>query len=154
MAEYINLTTDIIKKIPYTKKKQILIRDDIVRGFTVRIGAKTKTYCIHKNVNGKFISKTIGKFGQISLKDARDKAKELLYDLNEGWPLAENMITGDMGPNEASSPEEFIAKIDVCSKKQKWRPSFLTYITILITSLIVFSLSLMWNDIINLIRGN
>ena len=102
MVKYVKLTTEIIQKAPYTKGKQFLLRDSVIKGFTVRIGSKTKTYCIHKNFNGKFIAKSIGKFEDISLSDAREKASHLLDDI-KGFPSMDHQIR---------SPEEFIAKMD------------------------------------------
>ena len=120
MVEYVKLTTQVVEKISYTKGKQIFIRDSVLKGFVIRIGSKSKTYCIHKNVNGKFISKTIGKFGDISLKDARDKAREIINNIKDELPLERqvSVIAYDIAKRkhpstEPSSPEEFITKMDV-----------------------------------------
>lgn len=69
--------TDIsVRQLPHTQTGQKRIRDDLVPGFGVTVGTRTKTFFVMQGRDRRLT--TIGKFGDISLADARSEAKRLL----------------------------------------------------------------------------
>ena len=54
-------------------------------GLVLRISTSgTKTFCLHKRINGKMRRLTIGRFGVVSLADARERVRQVLYEIETG----------------------------------------------------------------------
>ena len=70
----IKLTKTNVDKVPYTEKGQILYHDDTLKGFMLRVGQKSKTYCVYSMVNRKSRQITIGRHGVFTTEQARDIA--------------------------------------------------------------------------------
>ena len=63
---------------------QRLYLDTEIKGFGVCVGAKTKTFFAQRDVNGKTVRVTIGRYGVYTVSQAREEAKELLIRMGRG----------------------------------------------------------------------
>lgn len=70
------LTDLAVKKLPLLEKGQKSHWDDAMPGFGVRVGSRTKAFVVMFGKERRL--KTIGKYPDISLKDARQAAREIL----------------------------------------------------------------------------
>ena len=53
-------------------------------GFGIRVGRKTKTFFVSVRINGKPERITIGQYDRVTLKQARDRAYEIISDAQAG----------------------------------------------------------------------
>ena len=87
------ITKNLIDKIkPPTEKSQMFYRDDQLKGFAARI---TKngiiSFVIEKSINGKVRRITLGRYGELTVEQARKEAQKLLGKIATGIdPIAEN----------------------------------------------------------------
>ncbi len=79
------LTSKFIETRKPDPKKRIDFRDTIVPGLVLRVSTSgTKTFSFHKRVDGKMRRLTIGRFGTFTLTQARDRARQILYEIETG----------------------------------------------------------------------
>lgn len=64
--------------------KQVLHFDDQLKGFGVRVTAGSKTFILDRKLNGKTIRQSIGRYPDWSVQQARDRARELIVELDKG----------------------------------------------------------------------
>ncbi|WP_235923993.1 tyrosine-type recombinase/integrase [Pseudoroseicyclus tamaricis] len=65
--------------------KRLDFRDELMPGLVLRISTSgTKTFCLHKRINGEMRRLTIGRFGVVSLADARERVQKILYEIETG----------------------------------------------------------------------
>jgi len=80
-----NLTNSIIEKSTLPEGAvQHFLRDEKLRGFGVRISKSTKTFYFERKVNGKTVRTSLGKFPEITIQDARNKAMSLASVMADG----------------------------------------------------------------------
>lgn len=89
MSQLLLLTDKAIAKLPFADTGQYKIRDAELKGFFVRIGKRTKTYMVQgehwRDGFREFaVQKKLGEFGNVSVRDARVKAKEALVGFTRG----------------------------------------------------------------------
>lgn len=80
----IKLNKSTIDRIPLTDRGQTLYHDDALKGFVLRVGTKTKTYCVYHTVKGKARQINIGRHGVFTVEQARHHAREKLYMMANG----------------------------------------------------------------------
>jgi len=85
----LDITEKAISPLPFAEKGNYVVRDIQLKGFTVIIGKRTKTYVAQgeywRNNQRQFALKTkIGEFGAITVRDARTQAKEILALIAKG----------------------------------------------------------------------
>lgn len=79
------LTTKFIEGQKPNLSKRLDFRDELMPGLVLRISTSgTKTFCLHKRINGKMRRLTIGRFPVLSLADARERARQVLYEIETG----------------------------------------------------------------------
>ncbi|MBV7396568.1 tyrosine-type recombinase/integrase [Mameliella sediminis] len=79
------LTTKFIEGQKPDPSKRLDFRDELMPGLVLRISASgTKTFCLHKRINGKMRRLTIGRFGVVSLAEARERVRQVLYEIETG----------------------------------------------------------------------
>ncbi|MGH1370311.1 MAG: tyrosine-type recombinase/integrase [Maritimibacter sp.] len=79
------LTTKFIEGQKPDPSKRLDFRDELMPGLVLRISTSgTKTFCLHKRINGKMRRLTIGRFPIMSLADARERARQVLYEIETG----------------------------------------------------------------------
>lgn len=64
--------------------RQRLYLDTELKGFGLCVGAKTKTFFAQRDVNGKTVRTTIGRYGIYTVSQARDAARELIMLMGKG----------------------------------------------------------------------
>lgn len=79
----IKLNKSTIDKLTFGGK-QIDYFDTDLKGFGLRVGKESKTFFARKEVNGKPIRKTIGRLGAWTPDLAREEAKKLLRQMDQG----------------------------------------------------------------------
>ncbi len=81
----IKITKREVDAIPYAPHdKQQFYWDTELKGFGLRVGNKSKTFIIQKDMNGKTRRATIGKYGTWSVEEARKDAREQLLQMDKG----------------------------------------------------------------------
>ncbi len=79
------LTTKFIEGQKPDPSKRLEFRDKLMPGLKLRISTSgTKTFCLHKRINGKMRRLTIGRFGVVSLVEARERVRQVLYEIETG----------------------------------------------------------------------
>ena len=88
MSTSIKLTQSAVKGLPFVqaddKKRQHLYFDTELKGFGVCVGAKSKTFFVQRDINGKTVRTSIGRYGVYTVEQAREEARELLMKMGKG----------------------------------------------------------------------
>lgn len=88
----IKLTKTIVDKLePIEGKSQSFFRDASLKGFALRITSSgVKSFIVETRINGKVKRVTLGKYGNLTVEEARKQAKSLLGSVAKGEdPIAE-----------------------------------------------------------------
>lgn len=88
----IKLTKTIVDKLDFIPgKTQSFFRDDGLKGFGLRItSGGVKSFIVETRINGKVKRITLGKYGNLTVEEARKQAKSLLGSVAKGDdPVAE-----------------------------------------------------------------
>ncbi|MFC1325544.1 MAG: DUF4102 domain-containing protein, partial [gamma proteobacterium symbiont of Ctena orbiculata] len=88
----VKLTKTVVDKAPIpSDKKQVFIRDSVLPGFGLRITDKgTKSFIVEKRVGGRVRRQTLGRFGPLTVEQARREAQKQLGKIAMGIdPIAE-----------------------------------------------------------------
>lgn len=88
----LKLTKSIVDKLePIAGKDQSFYRDETLKGFALRITASgVKSFILETRINGRVKRITLGKYGNITVEEARKQAKTLLGSVAKGDdPIAE-----------------------------------------------------------------
>ncbi|MAQ81705.1 MAG: integrase [Maritimibacter sp.] len=101
------LTTKFIETRKPEPDKRVDYRDKVVPGLVLRVNKSgTKTFSFHKRINGKMKRLTIGQFGPFSLSEARDRARQIHYEVetgrfeqNTGIEFEAKLTLGDVIPD-------------------------------------------------------
>lgn len=105
-----NLTKKFIDKVELPTTKPQFIWDKETHGFGIKCNPSGIVYVVQGRVNGKTKRVTIGRHGPFTLKQARDKALELLRDMANGTdPIAESKCKKAASVTLAEVAEAYIA---------------------------------------------
>lgn len=85
----LKFTKTAIDALPFTQKGQVLYRDAELPGFYLIVGSGAKTFAAQKDIRGRSVRYTIGKYGHVTPEEARKIARDKLYLMSLG-----------MNPNE------------------------------------------------------
>ena len=77
-------------KLPFDKD-QVFYRDDQLKGFALRVTASgTKSFVVEKNIGNKVRRITLGKYGALTVEQARKEAQKIIGQIATGIdPIAE-----------------------------------------------------------------
>jgi integrase len=91
----VKVTKSLIDKISAPKIGQVFYRDDLLRGFAVRVTASlVKSFIIEKRIDGKVKRITIGRYPDLTVEQARQQGQKLLGKIASGIdPVAEKKAT-------------------------------------------------------------
>ena len=65
--------------------KRVDYRDYLMPGLVLRVSQSgTKTFCLHKRIKGTMRRLPIGRYGIITLAEARERAQQVLYEIESG----------------------------------------------------------------------
>ncbi|EXB47332.1 phage integrase family protein [Acinetobacter baumannii 146457] len=82
-SERTKLTKTFVDSVPLSPGKQVIYRDSELIGFALRV-TNTKVYVVERRVGKSSVRVTIGKHGEITPSQARDKASHLLGLMSQG----------------------------------------------------------------------
>jgi hypothetical protein len=107
--EKVALTKSLIDKLPFAPEgKQATVYDKNLPGFALRIGAKAKTFIVYKRLaNGTPKRVTLGRYGHLTVDQARNLAQQELAKLTQG--IDPNFIKKEQR-EEAKKVETFTAE--------------------------------------------
>lgn len=76
-------------------KDQVFYRDDQLKGFALRVTASgTKSFIVEKNIGNKVRRMTLGKYGALTVEQARKEAQKIIGQIATGIdPIAEKLAT-------------------------------------------------------------
>jgi len=79
------LTTKFIEGLKPNPARRLDFRDELMPGLVLRISTSgTKTFCLHKRINGRMSRLNVGRFGVVSLAEARERVRQILYEIETG----------------------------------------------------------------------
>lgn len=78
------LTKKFIEAQPMPESGQLILRDDELKGFGVRLTPGCKSWIVEGRINGHHKRITIGRVGSITSVQAREQAKKLIADITMG----------------------------------------------------------------------
>jgi len=87
-SQRVRLTKRHIDALAHPKSGQIIVRDQGLPGFGLRITSGAKTFIVERRVRGRLHRVTIGSYGPLTLAQARQEALPILEKLSKGEPLA------------------------------------------------------------------
>lgn len=96
MKNIIRITKTVVDKVePPKDKDQIFYRDDQLKGFALRITSSgVKSFVVEKLISGKVRRITLGRYGELTVEQARKEAQKLLGKIATGIdPIAEKIAT-------------------------------------------------------------
>jgi integrase len=85
------LTKTTVEQTPTPESGQAFYRDDMLKGFALRVtSGGVKSFVIEKRINGKVKRKTLGRFGELTVEQARKEAQKFLGQVASGQdPITE-----------------------------------------------------------------
>lgn len=88
-SEQLLLTDKAIARLPYAETGQYVVRDTKLSGFLLKVGKRRKTFMAEgehwkHGVREFRIQAKVGEFGEVSSRDARGKAKDVLGQIARG----------------------------------------------------------------------
>lgn len=106
MSTPIKLTQASVKALPLVqpedRKRQHLYFDSTLPGFGLVVGAKAKTFVVQRDIDGRSVRTSIGRYGVYTVDQAREEAKELLRDMAKGVnPNRRETVTAPITYGEA-----------------------------------------------------
>ncbi|MDR4467543.1 MAG: site-specific integrase [Nitrospira sp.] len=78
------LTKRIIDTAKHPPSGQIFLRDDELRGFAVRITPGSKSFIVEREIHGRVRRLTLGRYGVLTVEQARDRAREKIGEIASG----------------------------------------------------------------------
>jgi site-specific recombinase XerD len=83
------LTKKAIDGAKHPESGQVFLRDDEIKGLAVRVTAGSKSFVLERWIHGRVRRLTLGRFGDITLEQARGLAREKIGDIAKGQDPAE-----------------------------------------------------------------
>lgn len=83
------LTKKMIDAAKCPAAGQVFLRDDALRGFAVRLTPAAKSFVLERSIHGRVRRMTLGRYGEISLDQARDLARKKIGMIADGQDPAE-----------------------------------------------------------------
>lgn len=113
------LIKNTVEDLPLPESGQVLVWDDELRGFGVRLTPGGRVYIAQGRVDGKSRRVTLGKHGVITADEARRKARKALAALSDGVdPVAEKARKKALAVTLRQVADDYIA-----DRRDKLRPS-------------------------------
>jgi integrase len=84
------LTKKLVDATKHPAQGQAFLRDEELRGFALRITPGSKTFILEKEINGRVRRMTLGRYGALTVEQARDLAKEKIGEIAKGTDPADD----------------------------------------------------------------
>ena len=110
----LKLTKRAIEAIPQTEKGQIFYTDSDLPGFYLIVGQCVKTFAVQKDIQGKSIRYTIGRYGQLTPENARKIAQAKLFEMAQG--LNPNILEREQQEKNVTLDQVFNEYLDIRKK--------------------------------------
>lgn len=82
------LTDSVIRKLPLSESGQYVVRDTEIRGFQIVVGKSTRSFTVEIGIRSlgarRCVKRTVGRFGELSTREARSKARQLIGEIQAG----------------------------------------------------------------------
>lgn len=78
------LTKRLVDAAKGPESGQVFLRDDELRGFAVRITPGSKSFIVEREIHGRVRRMTLGRYGVLTVEQARDKAREKIGEIASG----------------------------------------------------------------------
>jgi Arm DNA-binding domain len=83
----VKLTKTVVEKCPLPATGQAFLRDSLLPGFALRVTARgTRAFIVEKRINARVRRITLGRFGVLTVEEARRHAKITLGKIAFGTP--------------------------------------------------------------------
>lgn len=80
----LKLTKSAIDAVPHPEKGQVVYSDRDLPGFYMIAGNRSKTFAVQKDIRGRSVRLSLGKYGHLTPDKARKLAQEKLYLMSQG----------------------------------------------------------------------
>lgn len=84
MPKVDKITKSFIDSTPQTEGGQVAYWDKSLSGFAVVFGKTAITFIVQKDIDGKTARYTLGRFGHLTVEEAKQLAKDCLYLMSQG----------------------------------------------------------------------
>ena len=78
------LTKKMIDTAKHPTQGQTFLRDDQLRGFALRMTSSAKSFVLERSIHGQGRRMTLGRYGDLTLEQARDLAKVKIGEIAKG----------------------------------------------------------------------
>jgi integrase len=135
------LTKKLVTAARHPAKGQTFLRDEALRGFALRVTPGSKTFILEKEINGRIRRMSLGRFGPLTVEQARDLAKVKIGDIAQGNDPAEERQARRQSATFGELEQLYLARHAVHKKSASndvgllnnhvaaWRPRKLSTIT-------------------------
>lgn len=110
----LKLTKRAIEAVPQTEKGQVFYTDSDLPGFYLIVGQCVKTFAVQKDIRGKSIRYTIGRYGQLTPENARKIAQTKLFEMAQG--LNPNILEREQQEKNVTLDQVFNEYLDIRKK--------------------------------------
>ena len=88
------LNKTAVEQVPIPDSGQAFYRDDMLKGFALRLtSGGSKSFVVEKRINGKMKRQTLGRFGELTVEQARKQAQKFLGEVATGRdPISEKRV--------------------------------------------------------------
>jgi len=84
------LTKKLVDATKHPAQGQTFLRDEELRGFALRITPRSKTFVLEREINGRVRRMTLGRYGPLTVEQARDLAKQKIGEIAGGHDPADD----------------------------------------------------------------
>lgn len=104
------LTKRILDTAKHPESGQVFLRDDSLRGFGLRITPGSKTFILEREIHGRIRRITLGRFGPMTIDQARELAQKRIVEINEGKDPAEERRQRQHAPTFGDLEQMYLAR--------------------------------------------
>ena len=109
ISKNLRITKTCVDRIDFPSSGQTFIRDDLLKGFALRVTPGSKSFIVEKRIDGKNRRITLGRYPEITVEQARKEAQILLGQIATGNnPIAEKEAARMRGVTLSEAFESFL----------------------------------------------
>lgn len=135
------LTKRLVDAAVHPPTGQVFLRDDELRGFALRVTPGSKTFVLEREIHGRVRRMSLGRYGTLTVDQARDLAKVKIGEIAKGSDPAEERQTRRQSPTFGQLEQLYLERHAVHKKSaindvgmfknwlSDWRPRRLSVIT-------------------------
>ncbi len=113
------LTKRALDLAKHPTEGQVFLRDAELRGFAVRITPGSKTFVLEKEIHGRVRRLTLGRYGPMTLDQARQLAQKRMVEINEGRDPVQERQQRQIAPTFGDLETMYLARHAVLKKSIK-----------------------------------